>query len=135
MRSPASALEPHICRDVWVGTSGWTYDSLRGPFYPTDVPKTNWLVCYASRFATAEINGSFYRTPSEEAVRKGGFGSKTFNGEHGSIGFESESQLAMANLEATEWRWQERFIAEGVEGLLHGTRTWATPLHEGMPEP
>jgi hypothetical protein len=26
-----------------VGTSGWTYDSWRGPFYPQEVPKRNWL--------------------------------------------------------------------------------------------
>lgn len=52
-----------------IGTSGWTYDSWRGPFYPPSVAKKNWLKWYASQFATAEINGSFYRTPSEETVR------------------------------------------------------------------
>ena len=24
---------------IWIGTSGWTYDSWRGPFYPSEVPK------------------------------------------------------------------------------------------------
>ncbi len=54
---------------VWIGTSGWTYDSWRGPFYPKDVPKKQWLAWYGREFATAEINGSFYRTPSLQAVR------------------------------------------------------------------
>src|SRR5690348_9771617 len=54
---------------VFVGTSGWTYADWRGPFYPRDVPKKGWLTFYASQFSTAEINGSFYRTPSLEAVR------------------------------------------------------------------
>jgi uncharacterized protein YecE (DUF72 family) len=54
---------------VFVGTSGWTYDGWRGPFYPEDVPKKDWLRWYAGRFPTAEINGSFYRTPSLAAVR------------------------------------------------------------------
>src|SRR5256714_3734319 len=53
---------------LWIGTSGWTYDGWRGPFYPEDVPKKEWLRWYAQRFATTEINGSFYRTPSLEAV-------------------------------------------------------------------
>src|ERR1700730_18204148 len=53
---------------VWIGTSGWTYDGWRGPFYPPDLAKKNWLCWYASQFPTAEINGSFYRTPSPEAV-------------------------------------------------------------------
>ncbi len=54
---------------IWIGTSGWTYDGWRGPFYPKDVPKKRWLNWYAEQFATTEINGSFYRTPSLEAVQ------------------------------------------------------------------
>jgi uncharacterized protein YecE (DUF72 family) len=53
-----------------VGTSGWTYDSWRGPFYPQEVPKRNWLDWYGTQFATTEVNGSFYRTPSLAAVRE-----------------------------------------------------------------
>src|SRR4051812_50190578 len=53
---------------VWIGTSGWTYDGWRGPFYPLDVAKTKWLCWYAGQFPTTEINGSFYRTPSLKAV-------------------------------------------------------------------
>jgi uncharacterized protein YecE (DUF72 family) len=54
---------------LWIGTSGWTYDGWRGPFYPEHVPKKRWLAWYSSIFRTTEINGSFYRTPSLEAVR------------------------------------------------------------------
>src|SRR5688572_30512637 len=54
---------------AWIGTSGWTYDGWRGPFYPKDVPKKRWLEWYGTRFTTTEINGSFYRTPSLDAVR------------------------------------------------------------------
>jgi uncharacterized protein YecE (DUF72 family) len=54
---------------VLIGTSGWTYDGWRGPFYPEQVPKRAWLSYYATQFGTTEINGSFYRTPSLEAVR------------------------------------------------------------------
>src|SRR5436190_20630274 len=54
---------------VWIGTSGWTYDSWRGRFYPKDIPKHRWLSWYATQFTTTEINASFYRTPSLEAVR------------------------------------------------------------------
>ena len=53
---------------VHIGTSGWTYDGWRGPFYPPDIPKREWLAFYAGAFSTTEINGSFYRTPSLEAV-------------------------------------------------------------------
>jgi uncharacterized protein YecE (DUF72 family) len=56
-------------RGVWVGTSGWSYQSWRGPFYPIEVPKKDWLSWYGTQFASTEINGSFYRTPSVAAVR------------------------------------------------------------------
>jgi uncharacterized protein YecE (DUF72 family) len=55
-------------RRLWIGTSGWTYKGWRGPFYPDDVPMKKWLAWYTGRFSTTEINGSFYRTPSLEAV-------------------------------------------------------------------
>ena len=54
---------------VLVGTSGWTYDSWRGPFYPEQLPKRDWLRWYSTHFGSTEVNGSFYRTPSLEAVR------------------------------------------------------------------
>jgi uncharacterized protein YecE (DUF72 family) len=54
---------------IWIGTSGWTYDGWRGPFYPEEVAKKDWLAWYGTQFPTTEINGSFYRTPSLEAVR------------------------------------------------------------------
>lgn len=55
---------------IWIGTSGWTYDDWRGPFYPRDVAKKDWLPWYATQFVTTEINGSFYRTPALDTVRQ-----------------------------------------------------------------
>lgn len=54
---------------VRIGTSGWTYDGWRGLFYPPELRKNDWLRWYGAQFTTAEINGSFYRTPSLDAVR------------------------------------------------------------------
>lgn len=53
---------------VHIGTSGWSYDGWRGPFFPSDLPRRKWLSWYGTQFDTAEINGSFYRTPSLPAV-------------------------------------------------------------------
>jgi uncharacterized protein YecE (DUF72 family) len=54
---------------VLIGTSGWHYESWRGPFYPVGLPIKAQLQYYASQFETAELNGVFYRTPTVEAVR------------------------------------------------------------------
>jgi uncharacterized protein YecE (DUF72 family) len=54
---------------VLIGTSGWHYDSWRGPFFPKGLPLKNQLQYYAIQFPTTELNGVFYRTPSLETVR------------------------------------------------------------------
>jgi uncharacterized protein YecE (DUF72 family) len=54
---------------VLIGTSGWSYTSWRGPFFPREVMVKHHLQYYATQFPTAELNGVFYRTPSLEAVR------------------------------------------------------------------
>jgi uncharacterized protein YecE (DUF72 family) len=54
--------------DLRIGCSGWSYKDWRGPFYPPEVKAKGQLAYYATRFSTAEINASFYRLPTENAV-------------------------------------------------------------------
>jgi uncharacterized protein YecE (DUF72 family) len=54
---------------ILIGTSGWHYDSWRGPFFPTKLPLKSQLQYYASQFQTTELNGVFYRTPSLDSVK------------------------------------------------------------------
>ena len=60
---------------VWVGTSGYNYPEWKGSFYPADLPAAKMLPYYAARFATVEINYTFYRMPNEKLV--GGWASQT----------------------------------------------------------
>ena len=52
-----------------IGTSGWSYQSWRGPFFPAKLPARLHLDYYAKHFPTTELNGVFYRTPTPEAVK------------------------------------------------------------------
>jgi uncharacterized protein YecE (DUF72 family) len=54
---------------IFIGTSGWSYASWRGPFFPREVMVKHHLAYYATQFITAELNGVFYRTPTLDAVR------------------------------------------------------------------
>ena len=47
-----------------VGTSGWQYPHWRTRFYPPGLPVAAWLEHYAARFATVEVDSTFYRLPS-----------------------------------------------------------------------
>lgn len=55
---------------VLVGTSGWSYPHWRGTFYPAQVKPGDFLACYSGRFATVELNNSFYRLPPEANVQR-----------------------------------------------------------------
>lgn len=55
--------------DVHVGTSGWTYDSWKGTFYPAGLAAARRLDHYAELFDTVELNGSHYRWPRDETMR------------------------------------------------------------------
>jgi uncharacterized protein YecE (DUF72 family) len=55
--------------ELRVGTSGWSYQSWRGPFFPKDVKIKDHLAFYATRFNSTELNAPFYRPPTEDAVR------------------------------------------------------------------
>lgn len=56
-----------VCR---VGTSGYFYRGWRGEFYPEDLPLARYFDYYQEYFDTVELNASFYRFPTREAVRR-----------------------------------------------------------------
>lgn len=53
-------------RPIRVGTSGWHYDHWRGVFYPKELKTSEMLRFCSSRFASIEINNSFYRLPAKK---------------------------------------------------------------------
>jgi uncharacterized protein YecE (DUF72 family) len=55
---------------VRVGCSGWQYDSWRGKLYPDGLAKGRWLQRYAQAFDTVEVNSTFYRLASRDAVAR-----------------------------------------------------------------
>jgi uncharacterized protein YecE (DUF72 family) len=55
---------------VRVGCSGWQYDDWRGRLYPEGMGTARWLSHYAERFDTVEVNSTFYRLASRNAVER-----------------------------------------------------------------
>jgi uncharacterized protein YecE (DUF72 family) len=53
-----------------VGTSGWQYRDWRGTFYPAKLAQRRWLEHYAARFATVELNNSFYNLPAASSFER-----------------------------------------------------------------
>jgi uncharacterized protein YecE (DUF72 family) len=57
-------------RPVRIGCSGWNYDDWRGRLYPEGLGKSRWLSRYAEVFDTVEVNSTFYRLASRDAVAR-----------------------------------------------------------------
>ncbi len=56
--------------EIRIGASGWHYRHWMGKFYPAGTPASAMLAYYVSQFDTVELNNSFYRLPSEAALRQ-----------------------------------------------------------------
>jgi uncharacterized protein YecE (DUF72 family) len=56
-------------KPVHIGCSGWSYTDWKGRLYPKELPQSRWLPRYAEVFDTVEVNNTFYRLPTEKAVR------------------------------------------------------------------
>jgi uncharacterized protein YecE (DUF72 family) len=61
---------PSSVRPVRVGCSGWQYDDWRGRLYPEGLGTARWLTRYAEEFDTVEVNSTFYRLASRDAVAR-----------------------------------------------------------------
>jgi uncharacterized protein YecE (DUF72 family) len=57
-------------RPVRIGCSGWQYRDWRGELYPEGLGQARWLERYAGVFDTVEVNSTFYRLASKDAVRR-----------------------------------------------------------------
>jgi uncharacterized protein YecE (DUF72 family) len=55
-------------RNVYVGTSGWTYPDWLGSFYPADSKPQDMIHYYARYFRAVEIDSTYYTIPARSVV-------------------------------------------------------------------
>jgi uncharacterized protein YecE (DUF72 family) len=55
-------------RRVLAGTSGWSYEEWKGPFYPEDLASRDMLRFYGERLPAVEVNNTFYRMPKASVL-------------------------------------------------------------------
>jgi uncharacterized protein YecE (DUF72 family) len=65
---PTAATFSEVAGRLHIGTSGFVYKHWKGIFYPEKLPPRRWLEHYAQVFTTCELNTTFYRLPTAEAV-------------------------------------------------------------------
>ena len=56
--------------DLSIGTSGFAYKEWVGTFYPGRLSSSEMLRYYATHFRAVEINNTFFRMPTEPALRQ-----------------------------------------------------------------
>jgi uncharacterized protein YecE (DUF72 family) len=52
----------------YIGTSGWSYSSWEGIFYPKKLERKWWLPYYTKVFNYVEIDSTFYQIPAKNMV-------------------------------------------------------------------
>jgi uncharacterized protein YecE (DUF72 family) len=67
-RARATRRRAASVRPVHIGCSGWNYRDWRERVYPPGLPARLWLQHYSTLFDTVEVNNTFYRLPSRDAV-------------------------------------------------------------------
>lgn len=67
MRSKKIVKSATQADGIYIGTSGWSYKSWAEAFYPSGLPASRQFSFYATKFPTVEINGTFYRLPTQKA--------------------------------------------------------------------
>lgn len=55
---------------LYLGTSGWSYADWEGTLYPRGLPPGSRLAEYAKRYATVEIDSTFYGIPRRRTVER-----------------------------------------------------------------
>jgi uncharacterized protein YecE (DUF72 family) len=50
------------------GTSGWSYEEWKGPFYPEELASRDMLRFYAEHLPAVEVNNTFYRLPKASVL-------------------------------------------------------------------
>ena len=55
-------------KNLYVGTSGYSYKEWKGSFYPEKLAAKDMLPYYAERLTAVELNNTFYRMPQPSMV-------------------------------------------------------------------
>ena len=56
--------------EIYIGTSGWSYEHWKENFYPQGLKSNLWLNFYSKAFSTVEVNTTFYHLPLGTTVQK-----------------------------------------------------------------
>jgi uncharacterized protein YecE (DUF72 family) len=69
MTSGMTAIEASVT-GLYVGTSGFSFPTWKGGFYPADAKPPDFLRLYAERLPSVELNNTFYRLPAEATFER-----------------------------------------------------------------
>lgn len=69
MTSEVTAIDSSLAR-AHVGSSGFSYSSWKGGFYPAGSKEIDFLSHYTAQLPAVEINSTFYQLPSEATFER-----------------------------------------------------------------
>ncbi len=67
-KAGCSLREKNRMLNLHLGTLGWSCNFWKGSFYPNKSVSKDFLSYYATKFDTVEVDSSFYRIPTDQAI-------------------------------------------------------------------
>ncbi len=108
-----------------IGTSGYSYQDWKGPFYGEACKNEDMLPSYAARFRTVELNFSYYRLPAAKQLavlaQRATEARKDFL-------FSIKAHRTMTHEISTAWQEDTQRFVEAVQPLCEGGHLGAVLL-------
>jgi uncharacterized protein YecE (DUF72 family) len=98
--------------DIYVGTSGYSYKSWEGEFYPSGMDKKEYLGYYIHHFSFVELNFSYYRQPNTAMLQK--IVDKT----PADFRFSIKGHRSFTHERSDEWRQQAQQFQQDLRPLV-----------------
>jgi len=109
--------------ELRIGTSGYDYLDWKGPFYPGDLRREEFLPFYSEHFDTLELNFSYYRMPDPSQLQ----GIMKRSGEKLDFSIKAHSSMTH-NIDPHGWKSAARQFADAVHVLARDNRLAAVLL-------
>lgn len=98
--------------NILIGTSGYDHPELKGSFYPSDLPRKDFLSFYSTKFNALELNSTFYGMPTAERI------SSIYQRSGGRLKFSIKLNQLLTHQIGRDWRQQAEIFKAAMKPLL-----------------
>jgi uncharacterized protein YecE (DUF72 family) len=102
--------------EILIGTCGYSYNEWVGPVYPEGTKREQFLPLYAEKFATVEIDYTYYTMPKAQNIRR-------MTEEAANLTFAVKAHQSLTHkIDGAKWKDQAKTYIQAIEPLRESER-------------